>query len=133
MKGSGVYFPTQVLTGHIGVLCQGEYSLAESVSIGEGGLFYRSPKRKFEEGQPVVVTFRIPHFLHFEQEFFSQMGMISYVDPLPASKSGFHRVGQKVVAPVKVPVILFSEISPVLKKKIRDYLVSKGEQSKSAA
>ncbi len=126
MKGLDVYFPTQLLAGHIGILCQGEYSLAESVSIGEGGLFYHSPNRQIEAGQPVVVTFRIPHFLHFEQEFFSQRGVISYVAPLSEAGSGFQRMGQKKTSPTKVPVILFSEVSRELKKKIRDYLVTKG-------
>ena len=132
MKGLNIYFPTQLLSGHIGLLCQGQYSLAEAISIGEGGLFYRSPNRKIEAGQSVVVTFRIPHFLHFEQEFFSQMGKVSYIDPLPGAKSGFQRMGQNVSKAPQVPVVLFSEISPELKKKIRDYLVSKGEQGNAA-
>lgn len=116
-------FPTQALIGKIGILCQGEYCLAESISVGEGGLYFHSPKRVFQDGQRVVVTFSIPHFLETKHEFFSQQGQIVFVDIDPRT-TGFQRLGATPVKKAKRPLILFAETTLEFKKKVRHYLVS---------
>jgi hypothetical protein len=121
------FFPTRSLSGQIGILCQGEYSLAESVSLGEGGIYFRSLQSQFKAGQPVVVTFRIPHFSNVQQEFFTQKGEVAYMDAMHALPSQFHRVAIVKSAGAQLPLILFLQISADLKKKIRHYHISKDQ------
>lgn len=128
---TGLYFPTQILTGAIGILCDGKYSLADATSLGEGGIYFKNHKQQFVEGQPVVVTFGIPHFLNLKHEFFSQRGTIAFMEPLPnKSVSGFQRLSGNVSKTNKSKQILvvFAEITPEFKNKVRSYLVSKDER-----
>lgn len=127
MSKTPFFFPTRSLSGQIGILCQGEYSLAESVSLGEGGVYFRSLQRQFKAGQPVVVTFRIPHFSNEKQEFFVQKGEVAFMDAMKALPSQFHRIAIVKSAGIQLPLIMFSEISADLKKKIRHYHISKDE------
>jgi hypothetical protein len=127
---TGLSFPTQMLTGNIGILCDGKYSLAEAISLGEGGIFFRNPNQQFIDGQPVVVTFGIPHFLNLKHELFSQRGQIALVDPVAKTTPGFQRLSgltAKINKPKQL-LIIFSEITPEFKKKVRSYLVSKDER-----
>ncbi|MFN8945679.1 MAG: hypothetical protein ACK5WZ_13770 [Pseudobdellovibrionaceae bacterium] len=127
MSKNPFFFPTRSLSGQIGILCQGEYTLAESVSLGESGIYFRSLQSQFQAGQSVVVTFRIPHFSNVQQEFFIQKGEVAYMDAVKALPSQFHRVAVVKSAGAQLPLILFSEISSDLKKKIRNYHISKDE------
>lgn len=52
-------FPRREMKRKIGVMCAGQYFLAESAEIGEGGMAFQS-EFLLNEGDLIVVSFQIP-------------------------------------------------------------------------
>lgn len=54
--------PRRLFSRDIGLLIQGRFFVVQALQIGEGGLLISSD-HVFDEGQSIVVTFKLPNFL----------------------------------------------------------------------